>query len=191
MYKATWPDEKKILCQVSELAEAARREDIRKTALIIVGRVLSGEAYQRSCLYDPPSPQSSGKERDGMRMENRTLLVCYTDRGKEKMEEIRGLLERSGRTVLSLERPKGGAFLQEYWQQVREIVFIGAAGIAVRLMAPCIRDKFTDPAVLVLDEGGRFVIPLLSGHVGGANDLARFLARATGAEAVITTAKAS
>lgn len=121
-------------------------------------------------------------------MEDRALLVCYTDRGKEKMEEIRGLLERSGRTVLALERPKGGAFLQEYWQQVREIVFIGAAGIAVRLMAPCIRDKFTDPAVLVLDEGGRFVIPLLSGHVGGANDLARFLARATGAEAVITTA---
>ena len=66
-------------------------------------------------------------------MEDRALLVCYTDRGKEKMEEIRGLLERSGRTVLALERPKGGAFLQEYWQQVREIVFIGAAGIAVWL----------------------------------------------------------
>ncbi|MBM6685952.1 cobalamin biosynthesis protein CbiG, partial [Faecalicatena contorta] len=123
-----------------------------------------------------------------MRMENRTLLVSYTDRGKAKMGEIRSLLESEGRTVLALERPRGGAFLQEHWQQVREIVFIGAAGIAVRLIAPYIRDKFTDPAVLVLDEGGRFVIPLLSGHVGGANDLARFLARATGAEAVITTA---
>ena len=123
-----------------------------------------------------------------MRMENRTLLVSYTDRGKAKMGEIRSLLESEGRTVLALERPRGGAFLQEHWQQVREIVFIGAAGIAVRLIAPYIRDKFTDPAVLVLDEGGRFVIPLLSGHVGGANDLARFWGRATGAEAVITTA---
>ena len=53
VYKATWPDEKKVLCQVSDLAETAEREGIKKTALIIVGKVLSGEAYQRSCLYDP------------------------------------------------------------------------------------------------------------------------------------------
>ena len=69
VYKATWPDEKKILCQVSELAEAARREDIRKTALIIVGRVLSGEAYQRSCLYDPAFTtefrKGKGRDEDG------------------------------------------------------------------------------------------------------------------------------
>lgn len=122
------------------------------------------------------------------RMENRTLLVSYTDQGKKKMEEIRSLLEDSGRTVFGLERPRGGDFLGEYWRQVQEIIFVGAAGIAVRLCAPFIRDKFTDPAVLVLDEKGKFVIPLLSGHVGGANDLALFLAEATGAEAVITTA---
>ena len=53
VYKATWPDEKKVLCQMSDLAETAEREGIKKTALIIVGKVISGEAYQRSCLYDP------------------------------------------------------------------------------------------------------------------------------------------
>ena len=53
VYKATGQEEKKVLCQVSDLAETAEREGIKKTALIIVGKVLSGEAYQRSCLYDP------------------------------------------------------------------------------------------------------------------------------------------
>lgn len=68
------------------------------------------------------------------------------------------------------------------------LIFIMAAGIVVRVIAPHIRDKRSDPAVVVMDETGQYAISLLSGHLGGANDLAWQVARAVGAKPVITTA---
>ncbi|MBR0225067.1 MAG: cobalamin biosynthesis protein [Thermoguttaceae bacterium] len=68
------------------------------------------------------------------------------------------------------------------------IVFVSAVGIAVRLLAPCVRRKESDVAAVVVDELGRFAIPILSGHLGGANRLAETLARRIGATPVITTA---
>lgn len=68
------------------------------------------------------------------------------------------------------------------------MVFVGAVGIAVRSIAPHVRDKRTDPAVLSVDELRKFVIPLLSGHIGGANELALRLAEMIKAVPVVTTA---
>ena len=68
------------------------------------------------------------------------------------------------------------------------LVFIGACGICVRSIAPFVGSKKTDPAVIVMDERGKYCIPLLSGHLGGANALAEELSLALGSQAVLTTA---
>lgn len=81
-----------------------------------------------------------------------------------------------------------GAWTAAQFSHADALVYISATGIAVRAIAPHVRDKFSDPAVVSVDEAGRFAVPLLSGHVGGANELARAVALATGGQAVVSTA---
>ena len=111
----------------------------------------------------------------------RIVLYAYTGRGRELKARLQSMLEKQGELVLELA-------VEEAFSCCDALIFIGATGIAVRRIAPLVRDKFQDPAVLSMDELGRHCISLLSGHVGGANLMAERIAGMIGAEAVISTA---
>ena len=78
-------------------------------------------------------------------------------------------------------------FVSEAFTNYDAFIFIGAMGICVRSIAPCVKDKHTDPAVICVDSTGRYAISVLSGHIGGANELTKQVADILGAESVITT----
>ena len=117
----------------------------------------------------------------------RIKILYFTDKGKALAERLKEELAGHEAVIVPKGAPLnivcGDAFVDN-----EALVFIGAAGIAVRTIAPLVRDKLKDPPVIVADENGSFVIPLLSGHVGGANSLAAEIADALGAQPVITTA---
>ena len=115
-------------------------------------------------------------------------FLAFTDRGTALAEglcrELGGSLTAAhGSSDFSLSRWTG-----ENFPKAEALIFVGATGIAVRAVAPFLKSKTTDPAVIAMDEAGRFVIPLVSGHLGGANALARELAALCGGTAVISTA---
>ena len=120
-------------------------------------------------------------------------IIAFSERGLTLAKQIAANLpEQRGDTVgVFAGFGEGKINLQTFAKQAfceaDLIVFVGAAGIAVRAIAPYIRSKLTDPAVVVVDDGAKFSIPLLSGHIGGANRFARRIAEITGAVAAVTT----
>lgn len=113
-------------------------------------------------------------------------IASFTERGARLADRLEA---EFGRKCLFL-RYSGQLrqWCRECFASADGIIFIGACGIAVRTIAPFLKSKTTDPAVLVIDEAGRFVISLLSGHLGGANEFAVAAAKKIGAVPVITTA---
>lgn len=114
--------------------------------------------------------------------ENKVVIFHLTRRASTLAGKLKGLY-RDLETVRFTRRA-----VEEAWRQSGTLVFIMASGIVVRTIAPLLRDKRSDPAVVVVDEDGRFAVSLLSGHLGGANERAREIAAFIGGEAVITTA---
>lgn len=131
----------------------------------------------------------------------RAAIVCFTNNGLctawKTAELVRDILEPSvyfkskkmsdtkGCIRIETDLP---TWSKEQFSRCDALIFVGATGIAVRSIAPWVQDKRYDPAVLVIDEKGAFCIPLLSGHIGGANALAEKLAKGLNGTAVLTTA---
>lgn len=113
-------------------------------------------------------------------------LIAFSDRGLRLARALAAGL--GGEAVRGGEDVSLSDWTARAFEQAERLIFVGSVGIAVRAIAPHIRHKTADPAVVVVDEGGRYAIPILSGHLGGANDLARQAAALCGAVPVITTA---
>ena len=96
-------------------------------------------------------------------------------------------ISEAGNNIAStIKRELGGSLIQrtevgKKWRQYDAFIFIGAMGICVRTIAPYIKDKHEDPAVVCVDSLGLNAVSVLSGHVGGANDLTREVAAVIGA----------
>lgn len=115
----------------------------------------------------------------------KTAILSLTDGGRALAVDLASRLEEA--TVLDNSGPVARV-LAENWQGYEAFVCIMAAGIVVRSIAPLLQDKASDPCVVVMDEKGCFAVSLLSGHLGGGNDLARQVADIMDGQAVITTA---
>lgn len=116
-------------------------------------------------------------------------LIAFTQRGNSLAQHLAESLSDHGhQAACTRDGLKAEEWAARAFSRSDGLIFVGATGIAVRSIAPHLRHKSTDPAVVVVDEGGQFVIPILSGHLGGANDLAREMAALTGAVPIITTA---
>lgn len=127
----------------------------------------------------------------------KTAVVAATKNGAKLARTIGGAL--GGDVFAKAGRAADGAsgakeydslriLIDRIYKQYDGLIFVMAAGIVVRTIAPHIRDKRTDPAIVVIDEKGKYAISLLSGHIGGANALAARVAETIGAQPVVTTA---
>ena len=118
----------------------------------------------------------------------RAAILYFTERSEATAQRIAESIRSD--YEISMYRPRGGdkQYVEPLFPVVDALIFVGACGIAVRAIAPFVKSKLTDPGVIVVDELGLQVISLLSGHIGGANELTRRIAAAIGAIPVITTA---
>jgi len=117
-------------------------------------------------------------------------IIAFSERGMSLGERIQSYFTETDQAASLTRCLDGGleGWTDEHFGQDSGLIFIGSCGIAVRAIAPFISSKTSDPAVVVIDELATYAVSLLSGHLGGANELAAELANLTGAMPVVTTA---
>ncbi len=201
--KATWPDERVVIGKLSDIATKVKGAGIKKTAVIIVGnalRELDSPGSTHSRLYNRTFSHGFRKgtetrekkglihafSADSLKEKGEALIVYLGKKGKEIAENLKAGLD-SKSELISFARLKENKLLSKRWNEVSAIFFICACQIAVRTIAPFIKDKYSDPAVISIDESAQNVVCILSGHLGGGNKLTKKAASILGARAVITT----
>ncbi|CAD7854135.1 MAG: Cobalt-precorrin 5A hydrolase (EC 3.7.1.12) [Olavius algarvensis Gamma 1 endosymbiont] len=157
------------------------------------------------CTPSPESSEASRNARDSQVPEPNAALIAVTRPGALQAYRLAQCLPRATVVVAAGHAasmaglanrviPYSGALssrIPEVFSAFDQLVFFLSVGAVVRLIAPHLGSKYRDPGVLVIDAAGRFVIPVLSGHVGGGNAYAERLAAVLGATAVVTTASDS
>ena len=121
----------------------------------------------------------------------RIMIMTFNDRGYELGKKISENIQSEELKEIRVISVASGTLYEktkEAWKEGYDLVFISAIGIAVRAVAGLIDSKLEDRAVIAMDEEGKYIVPVLSGHVGGADRLAREIAGFTGGSAVITSA---
>ena len=194
--RASWPDELILRGTLATIVAQAQAAEITHQALIVISPALAQArqgGWPRSHLY--------GAAMDAPESQDSLAIVTLTRQGLETGKRLWPALpgsvlygpaplmegvEPSGRLVAYTQSVR--QVLQEAFGKHRGLVCIMACGIVVRDLAPVLRSKLADPGVVVVDEGGRYALSLLSGHLGGGNRLAQEVAGILGGQAVITTA---
>lgn len=197
VYRATWQEQQILHGTLATIANKVHEAGIGRQALIFVGKALQGCAQATSSkLY---ANDFSHGYRNFLPQETffgKCALYAFSKQGLAKAKEIIQGLQLpcalysvyDDKAALPLEHGKIKEVLQNTWNEFDAHIFLGAAGIAVRSIAPYLSSKTIDPAVISCSDTGKYVISLVSGHIGGANRLARKIARITGGEACISTA---
>lgn len=120
----------------------------------------------------------------------KVAVIAITEKGKNTAKDIeKGLLKNNYIKIVDIFSKNKGIkeFIGDIFEKYDCIIFVSACGIAVRCIAPFLKNKFEDPAILVVDDNGNNVISLLSGHIGGANEISLKIANILNANPVITT----
>ncbi|BDG61557.1 precorrin-4 C(11)-methyltransferase [Caldinitratiruptor microaerophilus] len=212
VYRVTWPEERVVRGTLADIAQRVREARIRSHALILVGEVfgsgLHARVEGRSRLYDASfshryrraagKPDGLGAGGPAPRSRGRVAVLSITRHGTALAARLAAALPEADHWVppkFAALAPGARVFEDPVSQRMGDlfrrydgIVAFVSLGAVVRMVAPHLRDKKTDPGVVVVDDRGTFAIAVLSGHLGGANALARRVARVLGATPVVTTA---
>lgn len=214
LYRVSWPDEGIVRGTLADIAERVKTMGWTRQAILLIGDAIdpaNQDGTHRSHLYDAtythrfrratrtaqgshPIAALAPSLANVPRSADLTVISLTrngTSLGDRLAREMGGVLYAPARFSPEGGMPYHGPVaeaIRALWHSHTRMLLIMPVGVAVRSLAPLLTDKRSDPGVVAMDEAGRFAVSIASGHVGGANALARTVATLTGGEAVITTA---